>query len=186
MRVIAGTLRGRTLKAPKGLATRPVLARVREALFNMLGDMSGARVLDLFAGTGAIGIEAVSRGAASAVFVDSGAGQCAVIRENLSMLGIGGEVIRADVFRAIDRMAVEGRVFDFVFADPPYELGYSAKALEAVCTRGLLASRGIMALTVRKTEALPHLAGGCALMLDRRHGDTRLLVYGKESSQRSV
>jgi 16S rRNA (guanine(966)-N(2))-methyltransferase RsmD len=181
MKVIAGTLRGRTLKAPKGLATRPVPARVREALFAILGNMSGARVLDLFAGTGAIGIEALSRGAASAVFVDSGAEQCAVIRANLSELGIEGEVVRADVFRAIGRIADIGRVFDFVFADPPYELGYSGKALEAVCTCGLLTPSGIMALTVRKTEELPHHAGDRVIVLDRRYGDTRLVIYGKGS-----
>ena len=185
MRVIAGILRGRTLKAPKGLATRPVPARVREALFAMLGDMSGARVLDLFAGTGAIGIEALSRGAASAAFIDSGAEQCAVIRANLTALVIEGEVTRVDVFRAIERFAGEGRTFDFVFADPPYERGFSARTLESVCGRGLLSPRGIMALTVRKTEELPPLAGDRSIILNRRYGDTRLVIYGKENDQRS-
>jgi 16S rRNA (guanine(966)-N(2))-methyltransferase RsmD len=185
MRVITGTLRGRTLKAPKGLATRPVPARVREALFAILGDMSGARVLDLFAGTGAIGIEALSRGADSAVFVDSGAEQCRVIRANLDALGVRGEVVRADVFSTIKRFARSGSVFDFVFADPPYERGLSHTALELVCGRGLLSPRGIMALTVRKTEELPPRAGDRMIVLDRRYGDTRLVIYGKDCDQRS-
>jgi len=178
MRVIAGTLRGRTLKAPKGLATRPVLARVREALFSMLGDMSGARVLDLFAGTGAIGIEALSRGAGSAVFVDSAAEPCRTIRANLDALGVEGEVVRADVFRAVERLVRGGRTFDFVFADPPYEQGYAGKTLEAVCGGGLLAPRGVMAITLRKTEELSSCAGDRTLQVDRRYGDTRLVLYG--------
>jgi 16S rRNA (guanine966-N2)-methyltransferase len=179
MRVISGTFRGRTLKAPEGLSTRPVSARVREALFGILGDMSGARVLDLFAGTGAIGIEACSRGASRVVFVDSGAEQCRVIRANLEALGISGEVIQADVFRTVKRLAETGVVFDFVFADPPYERGLSDRAVESVCRLGLLSDGGIMAVTVRKTDALPPSAGDRSMIVDRRYGDTRLAIYGK-------
>lgn len=179
MKIIAGTLHGRNLKTPKGLTTRPVIARVREALFNVLGDMSGTSVLDLFAGTGAIGIEAISRGAQSAVFVDSGAEQCEVIRDNLSRFGVSGEVIRMEINRALEKLVREGRSFDFIFADPPYEQGYSPRALEFVCGRGLLAPHGIMAVTVRKTEELPERSGECERVFDRRYGDTRLVMYGK-------
>ena len=97
IRIIGGTFRGRKIKAPKGLTTRPVLARVREALFNVIGDIGGFSVLDLYAGTGAMGIEALSRGAESAVFVDSGFHQCKIIRENLTALDIEAEVVQSDV-----------------------------------------------------------------------------------------
>ena len=180
MRIIAGNLRGRKLKAPKGLVTRPVLARVREALFNVLGGVEGLRILDLFSGTGAIGLEGLSRGAQSAVFVDSGAEQCAVIRSNIDALGMDGEVIRADVFRALDLFARKGRTFDFVFADPPYEQGMGRMAVTRVCENGILSSEGIMAVTVRKNEALPDETGSCIKLFDRKYGDTKLVMYGEK------
>ncbi len=178
MKVIAGIYRGRNLKAPRGLTTRPVLSRVREALFNILGNMNGVGVLDLFAGTGAIGIEALSRGASSAVFVDSGGEQCAVIRANLAALGASGEVLRLDVPKTLQRFARQGRTFGFIFADPPYEQGYSRQTVEIVCGLGLLAPDGILAVTVRKTEELPEESGKCERIFDRRYGDTRLVMYG--------
>jgi 16S rRNA (guanine966-N2)-methyltransferase len=177
MRIIAGNLRGRKLKAPKGLATRPVLARVREALFNALGSLEGLRILDLFSGTGAIGLEGLSRGAQSAVFVDSGAEQCAVIRSNLDSLGMKGEVIRTDVNHALDKFARTEKTFDFVFADPPYEQGMGSMTVNRVCTDGILSPEGIMAVTVRKTEELPEKSGACMKIFDRKYGDTRLAMY---------
>jgi 16S rRNA (guanine966-N2)-methyltransferase len=158
-----------------------VLARVREALFNVLGGMEGVRVLDLFAGTGAIGIEALSRGARDAVFVDSGAEACAVIRANLAVLGVSGEVVRLDVYKTLERFAREERTFDFIFADPPYEQGHSQRTIEFVCTRGLLAPGGVLAVTVRKTEELPEEPGECERVFDRRYGDTRLAMYKKRT-----
>lgn len=185
MRIIAGNLRGRKLKAPKGLATRPVLARVREALFNALGSIEGLRILDLFSGTGAIGLEGLSRGAQSAVFVESGAEQCAVIRSNLAALEMKGEVIRADVYRALDIFARAGRTFDFVFADPPYEQGMGSMTVNRVCKSGILSPEGVMAVTVRKNEELPKEAGTCRMIFDRRYGDTRLAMYGRERNEDS-
>jgi len=185
MRIIAGNLRGRKLKAPKGLATRPVLARVREALFNVLGSLEGLRVLDLYAGAGGIGLEALSRGAHSAVFVDSGVEQCSVIRSNLAALGIEGEVNRSDVNRALDRFNMMGRTFDFVFADPPYEQGMGSMTVVKVCESGILAPAGVMAVTVRKTEELPPEAGTCRMIFDRRYGDTRLAMYGRTKDEGS-
>ena len=185
MKIIAGNLRGRKLKAPRGLGTRPVLARVREALFNVLGSLEGLRVLDLFAGTGAIGLEALSRGAQSAVFVDYGAEQCAAIRANLASLGMEGEVIRSDVNRALDRFNSMGGTFDFVFADPPYERGMGSMTVVRVCESGLLTPGGIMAVTVRKSEELPLEAGTCRMIFDRRYGDTRLAMYGRTKDEGS-
>ena len=120
MRVVAGSAKGRRLVAPKGTATRPTSDRVREAIFAMLGsriDLEGAAVADLFAGSGAMGIEALSRGAASATFVDSSADAVRAIKANLTATGFDGEVVRSDVLRYTHG---HGGRFDVVFADPPY------------------------------------------------------------------
>ena len=177
MRIIAGRLRGRKIKAPKGLATRPVLARVREALFNILGDMEGLRFLDLYAGTGAIGIEALSRGAQTVVFVERGSLQCRIIRENLASDEKDAVIIRSDVRRALKKIKNEGLVFDFVFADPPYGKGLSEQMIRFVCKGGLLSESGVMAVTVRYSEKLPHRAGKYEKVIDRRYSDTRLTLY---------
>lgn len=177
MHIIAGRFRGRKLKTPKGLATRPVLARVREALFSVLGDVTGLAVLDLFAGTGAVGIEALSRGAASVVFVEIGGGPNALIRGNLDLVGEHAEVIRGDALRAVARMADEGRRFHLIFADPPYEQGLSQQAVTAVFSGGLLVPGGVMAVTVRHSEEMPGEEGGRTVVFDRRYGDTRLVIY---------
>jgi len=177
MRIIAGRLRGRKLKAPRGLATRPVLGRVREALFNVLGDVEELRVLDLYAGTGAIGIEALSRGARSLVLVDSGYRQCRIIRDNLTIVGKNGVVIRSDVIKALEKLRNDGRVFDFIFADPPYEKGMAQKTVKLVFNKGLLSDSGVMAVTVRHDEGLPQGGDEYAIIFNRRYGDTRLALY---------
>ena len=119
LRVVAGTLGGRRLYTPVGARTRPTADRVREALFSILGPVDGLRVLDLFAGSGALGIEALSRGAASATFVDSSSQAVAAVRRNLEALGVEGEVGRRDALRWL--AGAEGP-YDLVFADPPYDL----------------------------------------------------------------
>lgn len=123
MRVIAGKAKGRQLAAPRGRITRPTSDRVREALFSILGArVPGSRVLDLYAGTGALGIEALSRGAAHATFVDRDARAVAVIRMNLANCGLAHDatVVRADVRAALRDLARRGETFDLVFFDPPY------------------------------------------------------------------
>src|SRR5215470_10486831 len=134
MRIVGGRLRGRMLAAPRSQAIRPTADRTRETLFNVLahayGDpVSGARVLDLFAGTGALGLEAVSRGAAFALFVDDGAEARALIRANVAALGLGGvtRVFRRDATRLGAAHPVEP--FGLVFADPPYRKGLAERAL---------------------------------------------------------
>jgi len=136
MRIVGGRLRGRALAAPKSPAIRPSADRLREALFNILahaygGPVADARVLDLFAGTGALGIEAVSRGAAFALFVDDGAEARALIRANVEALGLGGvtRIFRRDATRLGAAHPVEP--FSLVFADPPYGRGLAEKALAA-------------------------------------------------------
>src|SRR5438445_6041525 len=123
MRVIAGRLGGRRLKAPRGRATRPTSDRVREAIFAMLADVEGARVLDLFAGTGALGIEALSRGAAHAVFVERDARALAALRENLAALELGpdaAEVRRVEALAALRSARSAKETYDLLFIDPPY------------------------------------------------------------------
>ncbi len=123
MRVIAGQLGGRRLKAPRGSGTRPTSDRVREALFAVLTDVRGARVLDLFAGSGALGIEALSRGAAKVVFVERDGGAVRALKDNLTALGIepvDAEVRHAEALRALDGARTREETYDLVFIDPPY------------------------------------------------------------------
>jgi 16S rRNA (guanine966-N2)-methyltransferase len=124
VRVIAGSAKGRRLVTPKGAATRPTSDLVREAVFNTLAplvDLAGAAVADLFAGSGALGIEALSRGAASCVFVDSDRAAVEAVRANLRATGLaGGEVVQSDVLRWAASARAAGRGFDVVLADPPY------------------------------------------------------------------
>src|SRR5580692_6775643 len=139
MRVIAGRLGGRRLTAPRGMATRPTSDRVREALFSALGPLGGAAVLDLYAGTGALGIEALSRGAARATFVESARPALAALRDNLAALGLEGaaRVLAMPVERAVTRL---GGAFDLVLADPPYaETAHVPRVIEALAKAGALA-----------------------------------------------
>jgi 16S rRNA (guanine966-N2)-methyltransferase len=171
VRVVAGEFKGRRLRAPRGMRTRPTADRVREAVFSMLGDVAGARVLDLYAGSGALGIEALSRGAASAVFVESDPRAVAAIRENLRSLGLDEPVRRQDALRFLAR--AEGR-FDLVFCDPPYDsvprvAGPLSERLPAVLAEG---ARMVTESDKRTPLELPF-----ALLADRTYGDTRIAIH---------
>lgn len=153
MRIITGCARGTKLKTPKGLGTRPTADRVKESLFSILGTrMEGARVLDLFAGTGALGLEALSRGAASTVFVD--AATSVLIKQNAlaAKLTDKVEVIGADSFRMLRRMAQEQRRFDLIFCDPPYNQGHPAAVLALLDKEMILADDGILILEYSRHE----------------------------------
>jgi 16S rRNA (guanine966-N2)-methyltransferase len=173
MRVVAGEFRGRRLQAPRGRSTRPTADRVREALFSMLGDVSGARVLDLYAGSGALGIEALSRGAASAVFVERDAAAVAAIRRNLETVGAGAaDVRRQDVLRFL---AAATDRFDLVFADPPYD---SAPRLAAPLSAALPAVLDENALIVTESSKRTPLELTLPLARERTYGDTRIAIHG--------
>jgi len=173
MRVIAGRYGGRRLAAPPGSSTRPTSDRVREALFSILGvRLGGARVLDLFAGSGALGIEALSRGAESAVFVDAAP---AAIRANLEALDIDAGVRRADALRFLGAASGDGAQYDLVFLDPPYRLadtlaGRLSEALPAVLAPG--------AVAVAESDRRAPLALDLPLLDERRYGDTLIRIYG--------
>jgi len=172
VRIIAGTKRGARIAAPKGLATRPTGDRVREAAFNLIGPVEGAAVLDLFAGSGAMGLEALSRGAASATFVESDRAACRTISLNLEKLGLtGARVVCADAVWALRQ---EPRTYDLVLVDPPYELWPGLEPRLAGALERVLAPDGLVVVeTGSKTEpALP-----LALRTSRRYGSARLTLY---------
>lgn len=145
MRVIAGSARRLLLKAPDGMDTRPTADRVKESLFNMLNpDLYGCAFLDLFSGSGAIGIEALSRGAQRAVLVDASMECAGIIKQNLEVtkLGENAEIINEDVYAAIERLGQRGDKFDIIFMDPPYAAGYYVPVMEAIKKADILAAEG--------------------------------------------
>ncbi|MGH2993185.1 MAG: RsmD family RNA methyltransferase [Solirubrobacterales bacterium] len=174
MRVVAGELGGRRLEAPKGAGVRPTADRVREALFSILGEIDGARVLDLYSGTGALAIEAVSRGAGSALLVDT---DPAVARSNVEALGVSDrcEIVRADVIRYLKRERDE---FDLIFCDPPYKL---ADRLGPELTRLIpdrLVERGRV---IVESDVRQPLRLELPIQVERRYGDTVIRVHGAPS-----
>lgn len=149
MRIIAGDKRGCAISAPKGMDTRPTLDRVKESLFGILQfEIYGRRVLDLFAGSGALGLEALSRGAQNAVFCDKSRESVGIINANIKKLGYGSKcsVYGCDWERAVSMMEGRGDRFDIVFIDPPYGAGIAAKAAAALYSKGLLAEDFIIVL----------------------------------------
>jgi 16S rRNA (guanine966-N2)-methyltransferase len=171
VRVVAGKFKGRRLQAPRGTRTRPTADRVREALFSMLGDVSGARVLDLYAGSGALGIEALSRGAESAVFVERDQHALASLRRNLEAVGAEADVRRQDVSRFLARP--EG-TFDLVFCDPPYD---GASRLAGVLSDALPAMASEEARIVTESDKRNPLVLTLPLLVERAYGDTRIAIH---------
>lgn len=145
MRIITGTARGARLQAPKGWRTRPTADRVKESLFNILGTrVQGARVLDLFSGTGSLALEALSRGAASAVLVDKATASVLRVNAVHTRLADRAEIRAGDVFAELSRLGRAGRQFDLVFCDPPYHLGLWEKILAALDAGEILSENGII------------------------------------------
>ncbi len=182
MRIVAGKWGGRRLASPGGRAVRPTADRVREALFSILGErVAGARVLDLFAGTGALGLEALSRGAASAVFVESDPEAFAVLSRNVTTLGEEGTMrVRSDWRRAVRRFSREGARFSLVFLDPPYGKGIAAAAARAI-GRGGLAEPGAAVVVEESSKEPPgNYPPEWRVAAERRYGDTLVTVFTTE------
>lgn len=192
MRVVGGRLRGRTLAAPQSRTIRPTADRLREALFNILAHtyddpINGARVLDLFAGTGALGIEALSRGASFALFIDDGADARALIRENVTALGLGGttRIFRRDARRLGPAHPLEP--FDVAFLDPPYGQGLAEQALASAQSGGWFAP-GALGIVEEATELKFVAPPGFIELERRRYGTTELILlrFGASPSSASA
>jgi 16S rRNA (guanine966-N2)-methyltransferase len=177
MRVIAGRLGGRRLKAPRGMVTRPTSERVREATFAMLADVEGASVLDLFAGSGALGLEALSRGAARVVFVERDAAAVRALRDNLEDLAIepaAAEVRRSDAFRALRSARTREDTYDLVFIDPPYGRAHDwGPELSAVLPSLLRPAARVVVESDRRAP----LELGMEIEQERRYGDTSIRIH---------
>ena len=179
MRVITGTARGIQLKTPEGLQTRPTSDRVKEACFSIIQfDIPGSRVLDLFGGTGQLGIEALSRGAKSAVFVDASNKACALIRENLkrTKLDQQGRVVCSDYLSYLKR---SGEKFDIIFLDPPYAEVFLENALNLITEIDILQTNGIIVTERPLGKELPWEYEGYQRSKDYKYGNTLLAVYRK-------
>ena len=185
MRIISGTAGGLALEVPKTV-TRPTQDRVRQAVFSMLGELvPGAHVLDLFAGTGAIALECLSRGAASAMMVDENKGACDVIRRNIAKTKLAGATVRqSDVFRLLPLLKSDGKQFDLIFADPPYthcdaDTDFVAKLLADEALPALLHAESHLILEShhfnRETKSWP----GWEVLTDRNYGSTRIVWLRK-------
>lgn len=170
MRIIAGSHRSRQIAAPAGRATRPTSDRVRENAFNLIGPVDGGDVLDLFAGSGALGLEALSRGAASATFVESDRDACRTINANLDRLKLRATVLCQDAVRAV---SADRRVYDLVLCDPPYD--FDDSKLVPHLAR-LLTPEGILVYETSGREAPPQVPG-LAERTSRRYGSARLTLF---------
>jgi len=185
VRVIGGSAKRHRLKVPRGDGIRPTAARVREALFNILAPVvPGSRFLDVFAGTGSVGIEALSRGAREACFIESNPRALTALKANLdrAVPGAKARVIAGDALRALRRLAAEGMPFDIIFIDPPYGKRYECRALASVAAGHLLAPSGVCIVEIGK-ETLPvERVDSLVLFRCEKYGDTVLTFYRYEEA----
>ena len=182
MRIIAGDFRGRRLRPPVGMSIRPTADRVREALFSILGlRVRGAEVLDLFAGTGALGLEALSRGASHAVFVDENPGAVAVIRANIDLCKAGerSTLLRLPAHRALEQLTASEKSFDLIFMDPPYGKGLIESTLPHVGEAA--APDALVVAEHHAGETTGSIAGWVRTDL-RKYGDTEISIFSKTDS----
>ena len=178
MRVITGTARGRKIKTPVGFDIRPTSDQVKEAMFNIVQfDVEGRRVLDLFGGTGQLGIEAASRGAGEVVIVDMARESVKLIKENVASCKIDAKVVHSD---AISYLHGCGK-FDLIFIDPPYDSGLAEKALYAIKEIDILSEGGIIVCETRKETPTPELEAPYKKRREYTYGKIKLSVYIKES-----
>ena len=185
MRVITGTARGRKLKELEGMETRPTTDRVKEGLFNILQfDIEGRRVLDLFAGTGQLGIECLSRGAAQAAFVDRRSDAVKLIRENLKLTGLEDRA-RVTAGDSMEYLRNLREKYDLVFLDPPYEAGLLEPALEHIARFDILNPHGIIVAEHPASRVLPALTAPYRLHRTYRYGKIALTVYRRGANEKN-
>ena len=186
MRIISGSARGRRLLSPKNYRIRPTADRIKESLFNilsvLLGSFAGSRVLDIFAGTGNLGIEALSRGAAQAVFIDSHKESAALVAKNLRLLGFSdrGRVLESEALSALRSLGKQAATFSLVFIDPPYRQGLAEKVLEYLAASALIDEDSLVVAETSSDEVLP-TAFGPLQEFDRRvYGDTAIAFFTRK------
>ncbi|HSB72750.1 MAG TPA: 16S rRNA (guanine(966)-N(2))-methyltransferase RsmD [Candidatus Methylomirabilis sp.] len=187
MRISSGEHRGRRLKSPRGVRTRPTSEFLRQAIFNTIGGrIRGASVLDLFAGTGAVGLEALSRGAAAATFVERDRQAVASLRANLAALGLTGRarILPSDVLQTLGELQAAGEVFDYVFLDPPYADDQAARCIETLARGTLLSDNGALVAQAFHKTPLPERTGVLLQGWRRRYGESSLAFYVKEATCR--
>lgn len=178
MRVITGTARGRKLKTPENYDIRPTTDNVKESVFNIIQfDIEGRKVLDLFAGTGQLGIECLSRGAESAVFVDKDRDAIRIVKENLKLCGLKGTVVQEDALSFLRRCGK----FDILFVDPPYDSNLYESVLETVKSVDILSEGGIILCEARRDRALPEMTSPYRKRKEYVYGKVKLCLYTKES-----
>ena len=178
MRVITGTARGRRLKTPENYDIRPTTDNVKESVFNIIQfDIEGRRVLDLFAGTGQLGIECLSRGAAEAVFIDENTAAVKIVKENLKTCGFTAAVLQQD---ALSYLRHCGK-FDLIFVDPPYDSGLYESVLDTINSVDLLSDGGIILCESRREKTLPDMRAPYRKKKEYNYGRVKLTVYIKDS-----
>lgn len=176
MRVITGTARGRRLATPENMDIRPTNDNVKESIFNIIQfDIEGRRVLDLFSGTGQLGIECLSRGAAEAVFVDNSPAALKIVKKNLETCGLKGSVVRGDAIEYLKH----AKSFDIIFADPPYDSDLYEKVLETVNFVDLLSDGGIIICESRKERILPEMSAPYHRVKDYVYGKIKITIFKK-------
>ena len=179
MRVITGSARGRRLKTPDNYDIRPTTDNVKEAVFNILQfDIEGRRVLDLFAGTGQLGIEALSRGAAEAVFIDRDRTAAQIVKDNLKTCGLKGTVLNCD---SLSYLKDCGK-FDVIFVDPPYDSGLYDEVLRTINSVDILSEGGIMVVEARRTMTLPEMNAPYRKIKEYSYGKVKICTYTREST----
>lgn len=180
MRIVGGIYKSRLIAMPKGVEIRPTQDKVREAIFNILGDVTGKAVLELFAGSGAFGIEAISRGAKSATFIDNDFHCVRTIKANLETLGVDSskyDIIKADALIAPSRLAADGKKFDIVFLDPPYYKDMAKKCLIKIDYYDILSPIALVLAEHFKKDALDAQLKGLLFVDERRYGDTLITIF---------
>lgn len=187
MRITGGDIRGRRLAALKGLNIRPTSDKVREAVFDLLGrELIPANVLDLFAGTGSLGIEALSRGASWALFADHSLRSVELIRKNLRLCGFekSGEIVKKNLTRPVNwKRFLKEKRFGLVFVDPPYGKGLIPPILDEITQREILAPSAIVVAEAFKTDELLTTAGTLQLIDERTYGETKITLYRFEEDK---
>ena len=178
MRVITGNARGRKLKTPANYDIRPTTDNVKESVFNIIQfDIEGRKVLDLFAGTGQLGIECLSRGAESAVFVDQSTEAVKIVKENLKTCGMTAAVFQEDAISFLRHCGS----FDLIFVDPPYDAGLYDTVLKTINLVDILSDGGIIICEARRETALPELTAPYKKRKEYGYGKTKICVYEKDS-----